>query len=424
MKFIARFLVVSVLGWQVRRLREKHSFRIVGVVGSIGKTSTKRAIAETLGSELRVRYQAGNYNDLASVPLVFFGHNLPSLFNPFAWLRVFIINERILAAPYPFDVVVVELGTDGPGQIASFVKYIELDLAVVTSIAPEHMEYFTDLDAVASEELSVANYAKKLIMNADLVDQKYLSEIDNPITYSIRKAADYRGKSGLFSKGTSDISVTKHNKTIALGRLPIFSEAQIYSAVAASAVWHEIGLEPKGLVSALGAITPVPGRMQLLQGIKGSTIIDDSYNASPEAVTAALDTLYKLPASHKIALLGNMNELGSYSKDAHVFVGEYCNPKEIDELITIGPDANAYLADTAQKQGCRVSSFDSPYAAGEYLRSVVQKDSLILVKGSQNRVFVEEAIKSILENANDASKLVRQSDDWTAIKQAQFTDAP
>lgn len=423
MKFLARLLVVTILGWQVRRLRSKHAFKIVGVVGSIGKTSTKRAIAETLGSSVRVRYQSGNYNDLASVPLVFFGQNLPSLFNPFAWLKVFVINERILAHPYPFDVVVVELGTDGPGQIAAFTKYIELDIAVVTAIAPEHMEYFADLDAVATEELSVAAYAKRLIVNTDLIAEKYIQQLDNPITYSLRKAAQYRGKSGVFTKGHSDITITKQNKVIVSGRFVIFSEAQLYSAVATAAVWDELGLNKSELSAGLAAVTPVPGRMQLLEGIKGATIIDDSYNASPEAVVSSLDTVYRLPAPHKIVLLGNMNELGSFSKDAHIFIGEYCNPKELDEVITLGPDANAYTADVARGRGCNVTSFDSPYAAGEYLRSVIQKDSLVLVKGSQNRVFAEEAIKSILANSDDVNKLVRQSSEWMAIKQAQFSDA-
>lgn len=422
MKVLARFLVVTILGWQVRRLRAKKSFKIIGVVGSIGKTSTKRAIAETLGMAKRVRYQSGNYNDLASVPLVFFGQDIPSLFNPFAWLKVFIINEKILSRPYPFDVVVVELGTDGPGQIAEFAKYIELDIAVVASITPEHMEYFEDIDAVAAEELSVAAYAKQLVINVDLIEPKYVDALSNLVTYSIRRAADYRGKTGVFKKGNSEVIISKQNKKIVAEQLPLFSEVQLYSTIAAVVIWDQLGLNLNNISMALKSISPVPGRMQLLSGIKDSIIIDDSYNASPEAVVAALDTVYKLSAPHKVALLGNMNELGEYSKNAHVFIGEHCDPKELDEVVTLGPDANAYLADVARNRGCNVTSFDSPYAAGEYLRSIIRKDSLILVKGSQNFVFAEEAIKPLLANDNDVSKLVRQSSDWMAVKQSQFID--
>ena len=94
MKKIFKSLVVFVLTRQVRKLRKKNSFRVIAVVGSIGKTSTKLAIAQTLEPSLRVRYQHGNYNDLVTVPLIFFGQNTPSLMNPFAWFRVFRNNHK------------------------------------------------------------------------------------------------------------------------------------------------------------------------------------------------------------------------------------------------------------------------------------------------------------------------------------------
>lgn len=420
MKRLARTIVVAILGWQVRRLRSQHTFKIVGVVGSIGKTSTKRAIAEVLDSHLRVQYQSGNYNDLASVPLVFFGQEMPALFNPFAWARIFISNERKLRRDYDYDVVVVEIGTDGPAQIAAFARYLALDIAVVTAIAPEHMEFFADLDAVAAEELSVITYAERVIINADLVHQKYLPAAEAVTTYSIRKAAPYRGKMGVFKKGTSPVVITKNNVAITDAPLPVFSEAQLYSCIAAATVWDVMGLPGDELESALRGISAVPGRMQLLEGIKQTTIVDDSYNASPEAAIAALDAIYKLSAPHKIVLLGNMNELGEYSKSAHTFVGDYCDPRQIDEVVTLGPDSNTYLAEAARKQGCKVTSFDSPYDAGEYIKSVITKDSLVLVKGSQNKVFAEEAIKTLLAHPEDSNRLVRQSDYWMNVKRSQF----
>lgn len=421
-KRLARGIVVAILARQVRKLRELHQFKIVGVVGGIGKTSTKRAIAETLGTGLRVRYQAGNYNDLASVPLVFFGQEMPKLFNPFAWIKVFLVNEKQLRREYPYDAVVVEIGTDGPGQIGAFERYLSLDLAVVTAVVPEHMEYFDDLDAVAKEELSVARYADIVAVNTDLVDKKYIAWLDNPLTYSMKTAATYRGKTGVFRDGKSNMTITKHNKAIASASLPIFSEAQVYSAVAASVAWDVLRLPLGDFADSLHSISAVPGRLQLLKGLNSSTIIDDSYNASPEAMVAALETVYRMSAPHKVVLLGNMNELGAYSEQAHTFVGEYCSPKELDEVVTLGPDANRYLAEAARAQGCKVTSFDSPYAAGDYLFSILRKNSLVLVKGSQNKVFAEEAIKPILASSDDVHRLVRQSPEWMTVKQAQFTD--
>jgi len=115
----------------------------------MGKTSTKLAIANTLSTKYKVQHQEGNYNDLVTAPLVFFGEATPSLFNPLAWLAVFWRNEKKLRQTYPYEIVVLELGTDGPGQIDRFKKYLNLEVAVITAITPEHMEFFGALDEVA-----------------------------------------------------------------------------------------------------------------------------------------------------------------------------------------------------------------------------------------------------------------------------------
>jgi UDP-N-acetylmuramoyl-tripeptide--D-alanyl-D-alanine ligase len=388
-------------------------------VGSIGKTSTKRAIAELLSAKHRVQYQAGNYNDLATVPLVFFGQPTPSLFNPLAWLKVFISNERQLTQSYPYDVVVLELGTDGPGQIASFGRYVHLDIAVITALTPEHMEYFEDVDAVAAEELSVASFADKIVMNVDFADPQYVEISGQPVTYGIKHEAFYMAKTAVEGKVTT-VTITKDSQVYSTERVNAFSLIQIYSLLAATIVWDLLGNPAADLAAGLANITDNPGRMQLLEGARDVTIIDDSYNASPEAMIAALDTLYDMPGQHKVALLGNMNELGTFGVEAHQEIGEYCDPNKLEEVLTLGPEANKYLAPAAEAKGCKVTTFDSPYKAGEYLRSHLPEGAVVLVKGSQNRVFAEEAIKSILVNPADNVKLVRQSKDWLAIKKRQF----
>lgn len=398
----------------------KNEFTTIGVVGSIGKTSTKLAIAEALSLKLKVQYQSGNYNDLTTVPLVFFGQHMPALFNPLAWLRVFIKNEVQLKKPYPFDVVVLEIGTDGPGQIAAFGRYIHLDIAVITAITPEHMEFFTDIDEVAKEELSVVNYTDKVIINSDFVADTYRKSIGAHHVYSLGRIDGFQATDITYSdKGTS-FTILKSGRRYSDHKLTLFSDAHVYSALAAAMIWDSMGLPKEELHEGLAKITAVVGRMQLLEGIEGSTIIDDSYNSSPEATKTALDTVYRLPARSKVVLLGNMNELGAYSKKAHTEVGEYCNPKHITEVITLGPDANQYLAEAARKKGCVVSCFDSPYEAGNHLKTLAKKNTLFLVKGSQNSVFAEEAIKSILKNPSDQGKLVRQSKGWMKIKKKQF----
>lgn len=420
MKAIARRIVITILAGQVRRLRKKNKFVIIGVVGSIGKTSTKLTIAQVLSAGKRVRYQTGNYNDLVSVPLIFFGHEMPSLVNPLAWAALFIKNELQLLKSYPYDVVVIELGTDGPGQIASFKQYLQLDMAVVTAVAPEHMEFFADLQAVAQEELSVRTYANELIVNSDLVAAEYLEGITHT-SYSIKdNTADYTAQAGTLSAQGLESTIFKGEEQLLQVKLPFISEVQLYSATVSALIADKLGLPTEMVHEALSTLQPVPGRMQLLKGIKDSLIIDDSYNASPDAVASALATLYAMHASQKIALLGNMNELGSFSQEAHEQVGALCDPMQLNAVLTLGPDANRFLAPAARAAGCEVIECKTPYEAGEYLVANIQPGAAILIKGSQNNVFAEEAIKPLLANKSDEKRLVRQSKSWLDKKSANF----
>jgi len=160
--------------------------------------------------------------------------------------------------------------------------------------------------------------------------------------------------------------------------------------------------------------------MQILDGVKDTIIIDDTYNASPIAVKAALDVLYAAKAKQRVAILGSMNELGVYSREAHQEVGAYCDPKRLDVVVTIGHDAKKWLAPVARERGCQVIDFTSPYEAGEYVSGKLQRGGVVLAKGSQNGVFTEEAIKPLLADPTDAAKLVRQSPYWITRKARQF----
>jgi UDP-N-acetylmuramoyl-tripeptide--D-alanyl-D-alanine ligase len=162
--------------------------------------------------------------------------------------------------------------------------------------------------------------------------------------------------------------------------------------------------------------------MRTFSGVRGSLIIDDTYNASPEAVVAALDTLYEVPSKQKIAVLGQMNELGSFSESLHEQVGKHCDPKKLQLLVTVGNDANTYLADAAEKRGCKVMRCPTAYHAADVVLPLLKKGSVLLVKGSEGGIFLEEAVKELLENADDAKQLVRQSRTWMNIKEKQLSE--
>ena len=415
---MARGIVCGILEWQVRRLRDKHDFKVVVVAGSIGKTSTKLAIAHALEPTRRVIYQTGNYNDRVTVPLVLFGRNLPSLFNVFAWIKTFMVNERTIRLPYFYEVAVLEIGTDAPGQIARF-AYLRPDLAVVTAITEEHMEFFKTLDNVAHEELTVSDYSKEVLVNADDTPARYLDG-RTVQTYGLSEGATYRADN-YRALGLQGGDVDLHlDNVVVTARAQILGNQGIKILLAAAAAAHELGLNREEIEKGLLEVKPFAGRMQILSGILGSTIIDDTYNASPTPVMAGLDVLYKTEAPQRIAILGNMNELGDFSPEAHRQVGAYCDPSKLDLVVTIGPDAEKYIASAARQKGCKVESFHSPYDAGAYVRENLREGAVILGEGSQNRVFAEESLKVLLADKKDEQKLVRQSPYWMAIKRKQF----
>lgn len=420
-KKIGKAILCKILERQVRALRAKHSFKVIAIAGSIGKTSTKVAVAKVLQAGLRVQWQEGNYNDRLTVPLVYFGQTLPGLFNIPAWIKIYKHNKRVINSDYPYDVVVIEYGTDGPGQIVEF-AYTKPDIVVVTAITPEHMEYFGTLDTVAAEELTVCDFADTVLINVDDSPEKYLKG-RTFTSYGFDKSATYhisKRKSKAKTLAGQDITFVLSDGHSFKATVPLLGIQGAKISLAAVATAHMLGVTNSRIEQGLRHVEPFAGRMRILKGIKKSIIIDDTYNATPVAVNAALDVLYEAETPQRIAILGNMNELGSYSKEAHIEVGEHCDPEKLELVVTIGEDANTYLADAAEKRGCIVERTRSPYEAGKIVEKCLKKNAVILGKGSQNGVFAEEALKIILAKSEDAHLMVRQSAEWQIKKQQQF----
>lgn len=421
MKEKCKNIIVRLLWLQVARLRKKYEPLVIGVAGSIGKTGTKSAIATVLSQHLKVQWQDGNYNDIVSVPLIFFGQKMPHLFNIFGWLKVFIVSEFQIQTGYKYQAVVLEIGTDYPGNLDLFKQYLRVDYGVLTGITPEHMEYFDDIESVANEELTIAEFADTLLVNTDAVDKKYLKKIAEYLTYGEGPQDCRITAKKLALNFKRPVTFTIKDKGVYKLQTSVIGRQNLPAFAAAALIASKLELTDKEITDGLEAITAAAGRMQLLKGEKGSLIIDDTYNASPDAVTAALDTLYEAEAAQKIAILGQMNELGETSEEYHTQIGKYCDPKQLAVVVTIGEDANSFLAAAAEKRGCKVMRCPSPYHASDVIRPMIKKGTLILAKGSQNGVFAEEAIKELLDDPADSAKLVRQSGSWLAIKSKQFT---
>ena len=426
MQTMLKTFITALLEIQAKRLLKKARPKIVAVTGSVGKTSTKLGIATVLSEKYKVLAHYGSYNTPIALPMAMFDMHLPlKLRNPFSWIAVFRAMSKKLKEPYPYQVLVLELGADAPGDIAYFKKYIHPDIAVVTAVAEEHMLNFGTLDAVAQEELTITHFAGLSLINRDDIDTAYAKYVPEGIsldTYGTSGVAEYHFLTDTYEPGKGFVGtfVSPEYKQQKL-TLQVLGEHNIRTAVAAGAVGIKMGLSAEQVVAGMQKIKPVNGRMNLLRGLNATTIIDDTYNSSPIAAIAALQTLYTFPAKQRIAILGSMNELGAYTKEAHERVGKACDAGLLDWVITIGDDARNYLAPAAEKNGCRVRSFDSPYDAGACVHQLMEPGAVILAKGSQNRVFTEEAVKVLLHSTEEEKYLVRQTPDWLAIKEKQFS---
>lgn len=402
-----------------------HKPRLVVVVGAVGKTTTKVAIATVLSEGMRVRMENNNHNTDLSVPPALLGVEYPvgKVHSPFAWRRVFRAMKQRIKMPTDVDVIVQELGTDKPGEIPHFGTYLRPDIAIVTAVAPEHMEFFGTMDAVAREELSVGGYSGITFINRDDVAEEYAQYLptDRLDTYGADAASEY-----YFEYENDDPLDVFSGNFISpeLGKVPatinLIGTHNLKAGVAAGAIAAKLGMSAEQISAGLGKIKAVPGRMNILRGVRDTVIVDDTYNSSPSAAIAALRTLYQADAPQRIAILGSMNELGDSSPAAHAQVGEMCDPTLLEYVVTIGAMANKYLAPAANQKGNRVKTFDNPMEAGAFVNKIMQPGAVILAKGSQNGVFAEEAIKVLLHSTADEDQLVRQSPEWMNIKRKMF----
>lgn len=419
--------VKSKLEGYVRQYFRAHSeVKLIVVTGSVGKTSTKRALGTVLSEGLRVRMDEANHNTDMSAPLGILGIDYPSdIRNPFAWRTVFQAAKIRIEDPTDVDVIVQELGADHPGDVAAFGKYLRPDYAVVTGVTPEHMEFFGTLDAVAKEELSVSTFSQFTFINSDDVPSKYADFETTPsfTTYGVTEMAEYRLEPGEFdiNKGYEcTMSAPEAPQPFAVS-VKVVGEHSLRPIAGAAGVSLKLGLTPAQVAAGVSKIKAVPGRMSVLRGLDDTTVIDDTYNSSPAAAVAALRTLYELfdQAPQRIAILGDMRELGETSKAEHEALALACDPGRLDWVVTVGPEMQNYLAPVAKGRGCQVKSFLNPIEAAEFVRTVTREGAAILAKGSQNTIFLEEAVKNLCMMSEDV-QLVRQSPEWMEKKQRYF----
>jgi UDP-N-acetylmuramyl pentapeptide synthase len=431
----------------VKKYFKAHNPRLIVVVGAVGKTTTKTAIATVLSRKFRVQMEPENHNSELSVPLAILGVKFPpaELLRSYGtWRKIFKACRERVKAGQGVDVIVQELGTDHPGDLAKFAKYLTADIAVITSVSAEHLANFANgLDDVAREELSVGNFAKTVLINHDDVDPKYAGLLaNNSVSDYGLNGGEYRFqldagdplngyKAHFFAPEFGGASAENPSFNEAENQAPemeiyLAGEHMIRSAIAAAAVGAKMGMSAAEVADGVRDIRAVSGRMNILRGRNNSILIDDTYNSSTSAAIAALKTLYDLgdQSTQRIAIFGSMNELGTFAKTEHEKVGALCDPEWLDVVLTFGDDANNYLAPAAELNGCVVKKFANAIEAGTYAAGIIRENQdtppVILIKGSQNGIFAEEATKILLDSQEDDANLVRQSAEWMRAKDEFF----
>lgn len=407
-----------------KKYLKKHKPKLVVITGSVGKTSTKLAIATVLSQHFKVRVHSGNHNTHMSVPLGILGIDYPdNIRSPLAWLKVRQAAKLRINGPKDVDVIVQELGTDAPGEIAYFGTYLRPDIAVVTAVSPEHMEFFKTIDAVAKEELAVAKFSALTAINRDDINEDYAPYAETSIidTFGLGGTAEYHftTEDNVIADGYKGMFISPEFEQLPV-TLRVVGEHNIKACVAAGMVGAKLGMKAGDVATGLQKIRPAAGRMNLLRGVNSATIIDDSYNSSPLAASAALQTLYSIAAPQRIAILGSMNELGDSSSSEHVALGALCDPALLAWVITIGDEAAKHLAPAARKRGNQIKCFKTAIEAGAFAHKVLEAGAVVLVKGSQGAIFSEEAVKVLLHATGDEQYLVRQSSAWLATKKKFF----
>ncbi|MDK2899286.1 MAG: UDP-N-acetylmuramoyl-tripeptide--D-alanyl-D-alanine ligase [Patescibacteria group bacterium] len=414
----------------VRKYFAKYpDIKLIVITGSVGKTTTKVAIATVLSERFRIRLHRGNHNTHMSAPLAMLGIEYPDDIKSMKqWRAVFRAARQRIKQPADVDVIIQELGTDRVGEVPHFGTYLVPYISVVTAVSPEHMEFFHNIDTVAMEELSVANFSRLAIINRDDIDGSYSKYLTNSNinTYGTNASAEYYYANEGYTPedGYNGKLIAPDWETPLPFNVHVLGEHMIRPVVAACAVAIKLGMTPAEVAAGSEKVRSLPGRMNVLRGADDTIIIDDSYNSSPLAAESSLRVLYQMTVPQRIAVLGSMNELGDISQTEHEALGKLCDPNQLAWVITVGDEAEKFLAPAAKARGCQVKSFKTSLQAGAFVHSVMDEGAAILFKGSQGGVFLEEAVKVILHSTSEEENLVRQSPAWMAKKTAFFSENP
>jgi UDP-N-acetylmuramoyl-tripeptide--D-alanyl-D-alanine ligase len=340
--------------------------KVVGVTGSVGKTTTKDFTAELVGARFRVLKSRGNFNNLLGLSL------------------------SLLELEPEHDAAVLEMGMSAAGEIRALTRVAAPDVAVITNVNPVHLGFFRGLEGIAA--------AKREILEGAAEGAVAVLNANDPLVMEL--ASGWKGRRVLFGiDGVSDVRAGNiarrqdgglefdlgYGRAEARVRFAFMNEAMIENLLAAAAAALALGVDLDPLLARVPELKPAARRGVTSRTSGGVAVYDDSYNSNPRALRAALTSLAGIPAARKVAVLADMLELGPAEKDFHAEAGRTLAAAGWDVLVAVGPLA-ALIAESAAAAGLsreNIHLFPDSSAAAARIRDIVRSGDLVLVKGSR-----------------------------------------
>ena len=427
MKNTFKKIISQILKTEARLILWKYKPKIVAITGSVGKTSTKDAVYAVISKISHVRKSEKSFNSEIGLPLTILG--CPNGWNdPVVWLKNIFYGLWLFVWPHKYPKwLVLEVGVGKPGDIKKTASWLKSDAVIITAIGdtPSHIEFFNSRNHLIEEKSKLIKTLKKdgvLVLNRDdetVLEMKSKTK-SRVVTYGFGKDADVLGSEDSISYSPSlepqgiIFRVDQGGASLPVVIEGVFGRNHVYASLAALALSFGLKLNMLEAANALKNYDVPPGRMRLLAGINESFIVDDTYNSSPFACESALKTIGGIKEKgRKIAVLGDMLQLGKHTEEAHRSVGKIVKDN-VEFLVVVGQRAQS-IKNGAIESGMNeknIFSFLNSIEAGEFLKTFIKKDDLVLIKGSQG-MRMERAVEMILlDQKNKVNLLVRQDPEW------------
>lgn len=420
MKALLRDWTLKTLQFFAKRKLNKIQPTIVGITGSAGKTSAKEVIYEVLSRRFETKKSEKNLNSEFGTVLTIL--DLKSGYSSaIAWGKI--LFQAVMDAfktPKKYELLVLEMGVDKPGDMDEVLKVVKPDIMVFLNVKNVHLGegHFPNRQAIFSEKSKAAAAVSKdgwVVLNHD---DAFVKQLEghlpaHAVTIGTEEGSDLRAVDVKMDLKGLQFTLQYEDKEMPVILPHVMGKQHVSMTLAAVAVGFIQGMPWKAIDLALREYRLPPGRMNRIDGKNGSLIIDSSYNASPDTTGAALEIL-SMFHGRKIAALGTMNELGSLSESEHIKIGKIA-AEHADMLLAVGERAKE-LAEGAQRGGMSASmihTFKNSKEAGQFLSNILEKHDIVLAKGSQSGVRMEHLVKACMKDPAEARKLlVRQEPYW------------